>query len=172
MPTATLYLALALLATAALALDPAPWVETRGIYGGLPRELMSDGRTLAASGVNAVWVGSGGVTDEVVRLAHEQGAKVYAEFNTMHDAAYLTEHPDAAPVGVDGHRCPPPEGWQGVSPHHEGYRRDRMNAFRELLRRYPVDGVWLDYHHSHASWERAEPVMPDTGFEPYALAQF
>ena len=35
-----------------------------------------------------------------------------------------------------------------------------------------MDGVWLDYHHSHASWERAEPEMPDTCFCDRCLRRF
>ena len=34
------------------------------------------------------------------------------------------------------------------------------------------DGMWLDYHHSHASWERAEPLLPDTCFCNRCIAQF
>ena len=30
------------------------------------------------------------------------GLKVFAEFNSMHVAPYLKEHPDAAPIGADG----------------------------------------------------------------------
>ena len=148
-----------------------PWVEVRGVYGGVPDSLMQ-GRSLAESGINAVWLGSGGITAERVALLHQHGAKVFAEFNTLHDASYLADHPDAAPVGRDGRPCPPPDGWQGVAPTHEGYRRYRMEAFRQLLAGNDIDGVWLDYHHAHASWERAEPLLPDTGFEPYSLDQF
>jgi hypothetical protein len=137
------------------------------MYGGVP-DALARGNT----GLNAVWVGSGQVTDELVEELHGQGIRVFAELNTMHVASYIEEHPDAAPVGVDGQACPPPSGWQGVSPTHEGYRRFRMDAFRELLADHEVDGVWLDYHHAHASWERAVPDMPDTGFDPRSLALF
>jgi hypothetical protein len=47
-----------------------------------------------------------------------------------------------------------------------------MNAFRELLVRFPLDGIWLDYHHSHASWERDTPEMPDTCFCDRCLSRF
>jgi hypothetical protein len=65
---------------------------------------------------------------------------------------------------VDGEVCPAPHGWQGICPTHPGYRKFRMDAFREVLSNFEIDGVWLDYHHSHASWERDEPAMPDTCF--------
>ncbi len=164
---------LALLASpAAGAEDPRPWVGVRGIYGGVPTPLTEGGRTLASSGVNAVWIGSGGLDAATIDRLHAQGARVFAEFNTMHEAGYLEAHPDAAPVGPDGRRSPAPGGWQGVCPTHPGYRRDRMEAFRAVLRDFAVDGIWLDYHHAHASWEQAEPELPDTCFCRRCLDRF
>jgi len=147
-----------------------PWIEIRGIYGGMPT--LPPGKTLADYGVNAIWVGSGGVTAELTKTLHEQGIKLFAEFNTMHEASFLEDHPDAAPVGTDGKVCPPPDGWQGVCPTHEGYRRARMAAFRKTLETAPIDGIWLDYHHAHASWEQAVPNMPETCFCERCLKLF
>jgi hypothetical protein len=143
---------------------PRPHVAVRGIYGGVPQEILDSGRGLLEFGVNAVWLGSGSFTSERMARLKSEGVQVFAEFNTLHVARYLEEHPDAAPVGPDGKVSPPPDGWQGICPTHEAYRESRMQAFRELLEEFAVDGVWLDYHHSHASWERAEPKLPDTCF--------
>src|SRR5262249_26234451 len=115
-------------------------VEIRGVYGGVPKEIFDRGRSLSDYGINAVWVGSGALTREAVALLKRRGARVFAEFNTMHDAAYLKDHPDAAPVGTDGKPCPPPDGWQGVCPTHPGYRAARMAAFRRALRDFDIDG--------------------------------
>jgi hypothetical protein len=147
-------------------------ITVRGVYGGVPTDWLDQGKSLAAYGVNAVWIGSGGVTEERVGLLKRQGALVFAEFNTMHEAGYLKEHPDAAPVGADGKVSPPPDGWQGICPTHAGYRKHRMEAFRDVLARFDVDGIWLDYHHGHASWEQAVPNMPDTCFCDRCLARF
>ena len=149
-----------------------PWLEVRGIYGGFPVELMQGGKVLRDGGVNAVFIGSGSLTPERVRVLHDAGAKVFAEFNSMHDASYLKDYPEAAPIGVDGRISPPPDGWQGLCPTHPGYRKNRMDAFRAVLADYAIDGVWLDYHHSHASWEQAVPVMPDTCFCERCLRLF
>ena len=149
-----------------------PWVQVRGVYGGFPTELIKGGERLEDHGINAVFVGAGGINDALVAAAREQGVRLFAEFNTMHVAAYLKEHPDAAPIGSDGQVSPPPYGWQGVCPTHEGYRRSRMEAFQALLQQRPVAGVWLDYHHSHASWECADPVLPDTCFCDRCLQRF
>jgi len=149
-----------------------PHVQLRAIYGGFPAEIFQAGKSLSDYGINAVFMGSRSLTDERVRRLKEQGARVFAEFNSMHEADYLKDHPDAAPVGIDGTPEPPAEGWQGVCPTHPGYRTNRMTAFRELLQRFEIDGIWLDYHHTHASWERAVPVVPDTCFCQRCLVLF
>jgi hypothetical protein len=157
---------------AAPMLTPRPHVAIRGIYGGFPSAILEQGKTPADFGVNAIWVGSGGLKQDEIDRWRKLGVKVFAEFNSMHNAGYLKEHPDAAPIGSDGKPSPPPDGWQGVSPFHAGYRRDRMQDFERVLRTFDIDGIWLDYHHAHASWERDEPLMPDTDFSPTALEQF
>jgi hypothetical protein len=143
---------------------PRPHVAVRGIYGGVPQEILDSGRGLRDFGLNAVWMGSGSFTPERMARLKAEGVQVFAEFNTLHVASYLKDHPDAAPVGPDGRVSPPPDGWQGICPTHEAYRASRMKAFRALLEEFAVDGVWLDYHHSHASWEQAVPKLPDTCF--------
>jgi hypothetical protein len=147
-------------------------IKIRGIYGGVPTQLFEQGKTLADYGVNAIFLGSGSITAETLALLKQHGARVFAEFNTMHEAGFLKEHPEAAPVGADGKISPPPDGWQGVCPTHGGYRQYRMGAFRHVLEKHEVDGMWLDYHHSHASWEQAAPNLPDTCFCDRCVARF
>jgi hypothetical protein len=149
-----------------------PWISVRGIYGGYPTQILDRGETPADYGVNAIWVGSGSLNAEQIARYHKLGLKVFAEFNSMHSAQYLKEHPDAAPIGPDGKPSPPSDGWQGVSPFHAGYRRNRMTEFRRVLTTFEIDGIWLDYHHAHASWEQAEPNLPDTDFSQAALRLF
>jgi len=152
--------------------SPRPHIELRAIYGGFPEEILKSGKKLSDYGVNAIFMGSGSLTTERVARLKEQGARVFAEFNSMHEANYLKEHPDAVPVGVSGDAEPPADGWQGVCPTHAGYRSHRMTAFRDTLERFEIDGIWLDYHHAHANWERAVPLLPDTCFCGRCLAQF
>lgn len=153
-------------------IGPRPHIEVRGIYGGVPKEFMTDGQTLSGHGLNAVFMHSGSLDEQKVSLLHDESARVFAEFNSMHYETFLVDNPDAAPIGVDGKVCPPPHDWQGVCPTHPGYRENRMQTFRSLLTDLDIDGIWLDYHHSHASWERAEPDVPDTCFCERCVSQF
>jgi hypothetical protein len=149
-------------------------IAIRGIYGGIPSQIFDRGRTLEDYGVNAIWIGSGSVTPKLVGdlKAKSNGVKVFAEFNTMHEASYLKDHPDARPIGPDGQVSPPPDGWQGVCPTQPAYRRHRMDAFRRTLQSAPIDGIWLDYHHAQANWEQAKPILPDTCFCDRCLSEF
>ena len=171
----TITVALACLCAAvngAAAGEERPHIQIRGVYGGVPVELLASGKTLKDYGINAIFMGSRGINAERMALLKKHGARVFAEFNTMHVAGFLKDHPDAAPIGVDGKVCPPPHGWQGICPTHPGYRKFRMDAFRKVLVDFEIDGIWLDYHHSHASWERDVPDMPDTCFCKRCIARF
>lgn len=147
-------------------------IEVRGVYGGIPAEVERGEKKLSDYGINAIFLHSGSITVQLVELVKSQGARIFAEFNTMHMAKFLETHPDAAPVGTDGKRAPAPDGWQGICPTHPEYRRQRMAEFRRLLGEFDLDGIWLDYHHAHAAWERAEPLLPDTCFCPRCLELF
>jgi hypothetical protein len=159
-------------AAPAPARQPDPRPPLRGIYGGVPQEILDKGTRLRDFGIDAVWLGAGSFTQARLARLRAENVRVYAEFNTLHVADYLKEHPDAAPIGRDGRVSPPPQGWQGICPTHDGYRRSRMDAYRKLLQEFAIDGVWLDYHHSHANWETADPDMPDTCFCERCLQRF
>ena len=83
-------------------------VPVRGIYGGYPSQILDRGEKPADYGVNAIWVGSSALRAAEIARYHDLGMKVFAEFNSMHAAQYLKEHPDAAPLGPDGKPSPPP----------------------------------------------------------------
>jgi hypothetical protein len=179
-PWATIFSVTLLTITNATAVEPPqpvskrPQIAIRGIYGGVPQQIFDRGESLDDYAINAIWIGSGAVTRKLVETlkARSKALKIFVEFNTMHEAAYLKDHSDAAPIDADGKVSPPPDGWQGVCPTHPGYRRDRMDAFRQVLKAAPIDGVWLDYHHSHANWEQARPNLPDTCFCSRCLSLF
>jgi hypothetical protein len=74
-----------------------PWIRVRGIYGGYLKQLLDRGETPADYGINAIWVGSGSLNAAEIDRYRKLGLKIFAEFNSMHAAQYLKEHPEAAP---------------------------------------------------------------------------
>ena len=43
-----------------------PLITIRGVYGGVPQQIFDRGETLDDYGINAIWIGSGSVTRELV----------------------------------------------------------------------------------------------------------
>ena len=43
-----------------------PRVAIRGIYGGVPTQILERGKTLDDFGVNAIWIGAGGISSNLV----------------------------------------------------------------------------------------------------------
>ena len=123
-------------------------------------------------GVDAVWLGSGSLTPERLALLRAQEVRVFAEFNTLH----VAELPEGAPrrgAGRAGRaRLAAPARLAGHLPDARGLPPEPDGGIPAAAREYEVDGVWLDYHHAHASWERAEPKLPDTCFCARCLGRF
>ena len=67
-----------------------------GVYGGFLTQILERGQKPSDFGIDAVWVGSGGLKADQIARHRDLGLKVYAEFNSMHLASFLREHPDVA----------------------------------------------------------------------------
>lgn len=145
----------------------------RGVYGH-PGALWARGERLDDCGVNAVFVHSGAIDQELLDRARAEGCRVYAEFATLNGryGDYVTEHPEAHPLDETGRPAPPATWFLGVCPTHAGFRAYRMEALRQLLTRYEVDGVWMDYVHWHAQFEDPYPVLIKTCFSDSCLQAF
>jgi len=148
-----------------------PQIAVRGGYAS-PKPFWDVGARLDEYGVNAVFVHSGSLSAELVARARAEGAKVYAEFPTLNGRGYVDRHPGAWPINERGEREPPATWFMGVCPTEPGFRAFRMRELEQLLERFEVDGVWMDYVHWHAQFEDPRPVLPETCFSPTCLAAF
>lgn len=168
---------LPLLLLAVLSALPVRAVEkaplTLGAYAH-PKDFWDTGARLDDYGVNAVFIRSLEFNEETVRRAKAEGCKVYAEFATLNGkyGGYVDKHPDAHPIDDSGQPARPATWFMGVCPTHEGFRKFRMDALRELLTKYELDGIWLDYTHWHAQFEDPYPVFIKTCFSDSCLAAF
>ena len=163
-------LCLAFLAWANAAELPAG-IVVRGGYAS-PKAFWDTGARLDDYGINAIFVHSGSISADMIRRARAEGAKVYAEFATLNGRGYVDKHPEAWPINERGEQEPPATWFMGVCPTEPGFRAYRMKQLEELLDRYDIDGVWMDYVHWHAQFEDPNPVLPETCFSPTCLAAF
>jgi hypothetical protein len=145
----------------------------RGVYAH-PKPFWDKGAKLNEYGVNAVFVHSGSINDELIQRARAEGCEVFAEFATLNGSYnnWVQNHPDAHPIDDSGKPAPKATWFMGVCPTNQAFREFRMNALRELLTKYDLDGVWMDYLHWHAQFEDPYPVFIKTCFNDSCVAAF
>ncbi len=144
---------------------------TKGIYGN-PKPLWDKGYNLSELGVNAVFVHSGSITPEMMHRARAEGLKVYAEFAVLNGKNYVEKHPEAWAINEKGEKVEAASWFMGVCPTEPGFRKYRFDLLRELLVKFDLDGIWMDYVHWHAQFEEPEPILPETCFCDHCLAAF
>jgi hypothetical protein len=157
-------------------------IQIRGAYGS-PKTFWEKGKRLADYGINAVFVHSGSIDEDLVRRARQEGAKVFAEFATFNGNGWLTrregeqeypieEHADAWPIDASGQRSPRQTWFLGVCPTNQAFVESRLAALKQLITTQRLDGVWLDYMHWHAQFEDPNPLLPETCFNESCVSQF
>lgn len=146
-------------------------IEVRGMYSN-PKPFWDLGARLDDYGVNALFVHGGSITDAMVARAGSEGARVFAEFPTLNGRGYVDKHPEAWPIDLQGRQSPPATWFMGACPTEPGFFAWRMKQLEELLDRFDLAGVWLDYFHWHAQFEDPNPVLPETCFCPSCLQVF
>lgn len=143
----------------------------KGIYGN-PKPLWEKGYVLSELGVNAIFVHSGSIKQEMVDKARADGLQVFAEFATLNGKNYVQEHPEAWAINELGERVEAVSWFMGVCPTEPGFRKYRFDQLRELMTKFDLDGVWMDYVHWHAQFEEPEPILPETCFCDHCLSAF
>lgn len=143
----------------------------RGIYGN-PQPLWEKGYKLDELGVNAIFVHSGSIDNDMITRARSEGTLVFAEFATLNGKNYVDEHPEAWPINEKGKKVQAATWFMGVCPTNPGFRAYRFEQLRNLLLEYELDGIWMDYVHWHAQFEDPAPILPETCFCDHCLEEF
>lgn len=138
-------------------------IEIRGIYGS-PEDFWQKGFNLAKLGVNAIFVRSKSLNGEMIQRAREEGLQIFAEFATLNGSRYVEKHPEAWPINERGKKVEPASWFMGVCPSEPGFKNYKLAELRELLQKFDLDGIWMDYLHWHAQFEEPEPILPETCF--------
>ncbi len=142
-----------------------------GIYGS-PTPFWDKGYRLDELGVNAIFVRGSSISQPMIDRARAEGLNVYVEFPTLNGKGYVEGHPEAWAINEKGAKVEAAGWFMGVCPTEPGFRSHRQEQLREMLRKYAVDGIWLDYVHWHAQFEEPEPILPETCFCEHCLAAF
>ena len=163
MKTAIFFLlTLTLLSACARRMEKKP-TFIKGVYGN-PGTLLEHGYAFDSLGMNAVFVRSVSLNQQLYTTAREQGCKVFVEFPTLLGKEYLQQHPEAWPINEKGEQSPPADWHMGICPTDSAFRAYRADQLRQLLGQFDVDGIFLDYVHWHAQFETTEPILPETCF--------
>ena len=135
----------------------------KGVYGD-PGTLLKAGYTFNELGVNAIFVRSYSLNDELYRAALEQGCKVFVEFPVLLGRQFLENNPQCRPIETTGEPSPPADWFMGICPTCPDFKAERRQHLKSILKQFKVDGVFLDYLHWHAQFETPEPILPETCF--------
>ncbi len=146
-------------------------VKIRGIYGN-PKAFWDKGFNLNELGVNAIFVHSGSINHDMIKRARSEGLRVFAEFATLNGKNYVDKHPEAWAINEKGEKVQVATWFMGVCPTNPGFRQYRFDQLRNLLLKFDLDGVWLDYVHWHAQFEDSDPILPETCFCDHCLDEF
>lgn len=151
--------------------NPLESAVTRGVYGD-PGTLLEAGYRFDELGMNAIFVRSISLDDEIYKAAKSQNTRIFVEFPTLLGRYYVEEHPDAWPIDQTGKKSPPADWFMGVCPTNPGFKAHREQQLRNILANYEVDGIFLDYVHWHAQFETTDPILPETCFCEHCISSF
>jgi len=146
-------------------------VEIRGIYGN-PDAFWQKDINLTDLGVNAVFVHSGSINKEMMERVRQDGVKVFSEFATLNGKNYVEKHPEAWAINDKGEKVETASWFMGVCPTDPGFKQYRMKQLEDLIQKFDLDGIWMDYVHWHAQFEEPEPILPETCFCDHCLKTF
>lgn len=146
-------------------------IEIKGVYGN-PKPFWDKQFKLNDLGVNAIFVHSGSINQEMIDRARSENLKVFAEFATLNGKNYVDRRPEAWALDEKGEKVKAASWFMGVCPTEPGFRQYRFDQLRDLLLKYDLDGVWMDYVHWHAQFEEPEPILPETCFCDSCLKRF
>ncbi len=146
-------------------------IEVRGIYGS-PEAFWKKNLRLNELGVNAIFMHDASINESIMKRAKAEGLKVFAEFATLNGKQYVADHPEAWAIDQNGNKVEAATWFMGVCPTEPGFKKHRRDQLKTLLRKYDLDGVWMDYLHWHAQFEDPEPILPETCFCNHCLNNF
>lgn len=129
-------------------------------------------------GINTVFVVSEALygQDTFRELAKEYGVKLFITAQTFMNAEALEKDSSLYAITDKGEKAI--EEWaEFVCPTRENYRKERIEHFKEIVRKYKPDGFSLDFIRYFVFWENVYPDtkaddLPNTCFCAHCLEKF
>lgn len=105
-------------------------------------------------------------------LAKKNNLKINVEIGLFVGKEFWETFHDSRPINSSGQPIEPEEWYYGVCPNHPAIRQQRLGRIKEIVGRYPVDGLWLDFVRYPGHWEIPNPHIPDTCYCPSCLSRY
>ncbi len=142
-----------------------------GVFGASD-QIWERGERLSDYHINAVFVGHGSLTRDLVTRCHREGAKVYAEFGVFMGASLADEYPELWPINAEGDPQQKDEWYLGLCPTVEWHREAKLERVREVAAEFEIDGLWLDFIRFPGHWEMHPPRLEQGCFNDSCLEAF
>lgn len=124
---------------------------------------------LKETGVNSAFV----VKDKrLIDALHKNGLRVFFSINVFGGVGPWNQFPELRPITHTGKPLDSMNGYGGLCPTNEPYRQRKLDEISNLLKEYPVDGIWLDFIRYPTKWEVKNPNIQRTCFCTNCLTKF
>jgi hypothetical protein len=115
----------------------------------------------------------GGYKDRKLRETFRRyGISVYAEAAIFYSSTEWKKHPETRPINQDGKPIEKVQWYRGLCPNQDRVIKQRLGFIKQLVKKYKVDGVWLDFIRYPCHWEVLKPRLEQTCFCPVCLKKF
>ncbi len=143
----------------------------RGAYGNFQPFVKQD-IPFKKLGLNAIFTRYSSLDSLLWKKAKNEEVKVFVEFPLLNGKGYVDNHPGAWPVLANGQKATPADWFMGVCLTNPEFKEFRIDQLHQLLQKFQVNGIWLDYVHWHAQFETPDPILPETCFCDRCLREF
>lgn len=125
---------------------------------------------LKACGINAVV--DVPLDNSLIDELHRQGIKAYAQLPMFCGKEYWLKHPESRPLMADGNFIEEYGWYAGVCVSQEWLIKQKIDEAEDLIKKYAIDGLWLDFIRWPARWDVESPEILDTCFCKSCLERF
>jgi len=127
-------------------------------------------KLLKENKINSVF--GGYKNTELRKLLKQNQINVYAEITLFAGTGLWKTNPEYRPITSSGKPIEKDDWYGGLCPNQPKLQEKRLHEISELIDKYDVDGIWLDFIRYPTHWEVKNPRLDQTCFCPICLAKF